>query len=386
MGAFDRDACVAYVLEKTREAIAFGPRPAGSPAEALTQRMVRAELAASCDGDVSLESFPVAQKAFMGQHRVCAVLMLVGSLGFLVSPWYSLPFTILAMVVIVQELLRYKLFIDPFFPKQTSHNVLGRQRPQGETRKRVVLSGHADAAYEWFFLYRFPKVFPLIVAASLLGLLGKVGIDIVATVVSIGWADSFVGVWAVLCWAHLLLLPGCVIGFLFSDFRHVSPGANDNLTGTFIPLGIAKYMRAAGERLEHTELVVLSAGSEEAGRGRHDSRLGAHDGLQSRSEWHAGARPGGVSSLAGGGYGLRADAAVWIGVLGLDRCDGVYAGRVARGSAGGNGPETGGLLPQPARQVRCLGLAGGGRATETTKRARGWPLTLTSCGSNAPAL
>lgn len=265
MSAFDRDACVAFVLAKTREAIAFGQRPPGSPAETATQQLVRRELAACCDGEVLMEPFLVAQKAFMGQHRVCSVLMLLAAAAFWYSPWCSIGLSTLAMVVIIQEVLRYKQFIDPFFAKQTSHNVIGRQRPRGEVRRRVVLNGHADAAYEWFFLYHFPRVFPICVLMSLLGLLGKFGLDLAAVLMSVGWAETFAGLWGPMAWAQVLLLPGCVIGLLFSDFRHVAPGANDNLTGTFIPVGIAKYLRAAGESLENTELVVMIAGSEEAG-------------------------------------------------------------------------------------------------------------------------
>lgn len=252
-------------MEKTREVIAFGQRPPGSPAETQAQQLVKAELEACCDGPVHMETFPVAQKAFMGQHRVISVLLLLATAGYWVSPWCAAPLSVLAFVIIFQEVLRYKQFIDPFFAKQTSHNVYGRVSPRGEIKRRIVLNGHPDGAYEWHFLYHYPKIFPLFVLSSLGGLFIKVALDVAFLVLSNGWAGGYEGTWFYLGLAQLLLLPGLYVGFMFTDFRHVSPGANDNLTGTFIPAGIAKYMRAAEQRLENTELVVLITGSEEAG-------------------------------------------------------------------------------------------------------------------------
>ena len=132
MGGFDRDACVAYVLSKTREVVAFGQRPPGSPAEMQAQQVVKAELEACCDGPVALEEFQVAQKAFMGMQRVCAVLLLLAAVGYWVSPWCAAPLSLVALVVIVQQLVRYKLLLDPYFPKKPSSNVDGRVAPSGE--------------------------------------------------------------------------------------------------------------------------------------------------------------------------------------------------------------------------------------------------------------
>lgn len=262
----DREACTRYVLDECRiVADTFGLRPPGSEAEKRTQERVRDTLSACCDGGVEIEPFTVAQKAFMGQHRVCSVLLLFAAAGYWISPWCAAPFSLLAFVIIVQEVLRYKQFIDPFFPKQTSYNVLGRMKPSGEKKRRVVLNGHPDAAYEWFFLYHFPKIFPVFVLSSLLGLLTKVGIDLAFLLLSHGWAGGYTGTWYYIGLAQILLLPGLFVGFMFTDFRHVAPGANDNLSGTFIATGIAKYLHAAGERLQNTELAVLITGSEEAG-------------------------------------------------------------------------------------------------------------------------
>ncbi|MDR1927111.1 MAG: M20/M25/M40 family metallo-hydrolase, partial [Oscillospiraceae bacterium] len=57
----------------------------------------------------------------------------------------------------------------------------------------------------------------------------------------------------------------------FKSYKCVVPGANDNLTGCFTAMAVAKLLGDLNLRLEHTELVILASGSEEAGlRGAKD--------------------------------------------------------------------------------------------------------------------
>jgi hypothetical protein len=258
-----REATVRYITEKARLIVTrFGPRPPGSAGEGACQGFVREELEACCDGEVAMEPFPVAQKAFMGFQMVSGTLFLAAFVAALCSPWLPALFSLAALVVVVQQLLRYKLLLDPFFPKRMSHNVHGRIAPEGELRRRVILNGHPDAAYEWRWLYRFPKVFPLITGYTLVGLVVKALGDFACAGL---WLADLHGPAAWFHTLHWALLPAVFLSIGFTTFRHVSPGANDNLTGTLLAVGIARQLRAAGLRLKHTELVVAITGSEEAG-------------------------------------------------------------------------------------------------------------------------
>jgi Zn-dependent M28 family amino/carboxypeptidase len=64
---------------------------------------------------------------------------------------------------------------------------------------------------------------------------------------------------------------GCVfipfqLGFLFfQSYTKSVPGANDNLTGCYVGMAVAKAMADTDTRFENTELVVICSGSEEAG-------------------------------------------------------------------------------------------------------------------------
>src|SRR5690606_13329622 len=83
-----------------------------------------------------------------------------------------------ALSVLYFQLVRYKLLLDPFFPKKTSYNVYGALKPSGEVKRRIILNGHPDGAYEWRFNFLMPKRFPLFVAGSLLGMIGLVALHL----------------------------------------------------------------------------------------------------------------------------------------------------------------------------------------------------------------
>jgi len=258
--------CAHYVIDKTKFVIEeYGPRPPGSHGEGLCQQFIKRELEECCDGDVTMKPFPVAQKAFMGMQRVAGIIMLIAFALYWVHPFLAAALSTLALVIVVQQLVRYKLFLDPFFRKYTSYNVAGRQTPSGETKRRIILNGHPDGAYEWRWLYHFPKLFPLFTLSSLVALPIKLLTDYAALLLAGSWAGGMPGIWIAVGIVQLLLLPGAVIAIGWANFKVVSPGANDNLSGSFIATGIAKVMRESGIQLENTELMVCITGSEEAG-------------------------------------------------------------------------------------------------------------------------
>lgn len=257
-----RDATVRYIVDNTRAIVdRFGPRPPGSPGETACQEFVRDELSACCDS-VVMEPFPVAQKAFMGFQYVSGALFLCAFASAPFAPALAALFSLAALIVVVQQLVRYKLFLDPFFPKRVSHNVEGRIAPDGPVTRRVILNGHPDGAYEWRWLYHFPRVFPLITAYTIVALLTKALGDFAC------FGLWMAGMGGPVAWFHTLqwlLFPAVFLSIGFTTFRHVSPGANDNLTGTLMAVGFAKALREAGLRLQNTEVIIAITGSEESG-------------------------------------------------------------------------------------------------------------------------
>ncbi|HRI88402.1 MAG TPA: M20/M25/M40 family metallo-hydrolase [Candidatus Hydrogenedentes bacterium] len=266
LGSEQIDACTRYVMERARFVIeSFGPRPPGSDAERQTQELVKADLEQCCDGPVTFEAFQVAQKAFFSMQMVGGVLALGAFVGYWVHPAIAFALVTLAAVGMYNQLLRYRLFLDPFFPKKTSYNVAGRQSPAGPIKRRIILNGHPDAAYEWRFNYLAPKQFPFIVLYSLLGLVVTIFGSGIATLAV--WIAPESSRWLVVGIGCLLglFVPGSVLSILFNNLNVVAGGANDNLSGTFIATGILQQLRANGVQLQNTEIMAVITGSEEAG-------------------------------------------------------------------------------------------------------------------------
>lgn len=260
---FDQSA--AYVARSIRTIIErFGPRAPGSPGERQAQQYLLQEMAPFVD-ETHLEDFRLSPRAFMSLPRVAGTLLLLASAVWWIDPRASLPFSLAAFMTIVLELILYKPFLDPFFPKATSCNIMGIVRPAGERRRRIIVSGHADAAYEWRFNLKSRTALLLVVGSAILTVAIKLPMDIAALVAGANWQEGYGTFWGALGLVHVLTVPVGIAGWRFTNFDVVSPGANDNLTGALAAIAVAKILHDAGERLEHTELVVQVTGAEEAG-------------------------------------------------------------------------------------------------------------------------
>ncbi|NLN93679.1 MAG: Zn-dependent exopeptidase M28 [Candidatus Hydrogenedens sp.] len=259
------EACASWVMEQVRHVIeTFGPRAPGTAAERDAQKYIRDEMQDFCDGEVVLEPFTLASQAFFAMPAVTALIMLLSVVCWYVHPWISVGLDLLALAVLYFQFLRYRLFLDPLFPKSESSNVYGRIAPSGEIRRRVILAGHVDSAREWLFLYLLPCFFWVMVIAFFVGLTLLMLIHLGSAV---AWAVGG-SLWekvsrvAVFQW---ILCPLPYAGIFFSNLRRAVPGANDNLSGVFTSMAIGRALKKEGLSLAHTELVLVSMGSEEAG-------------------------------------------------------------------------------------------------------------------------
>jgi len=259
------DRVTDYVLERTRHVVdSFGPRSPGSEGERRAQQFLRDELDPVTDGPVGFDAFPLAPKAFFAVPGVSGLLLLGAIVGWWISPWLALTMSATGVLILGCELGLYWQLIDPLFPKRTSHNVLGTQRPSGKTLRRLVLNAHVDAAYEWRWHYLVPRLFPFVMYYAFASVAIVFWIDIAAVVLD-GCEASIPGLRTAMGFAQLAFVPGALIGIGFTSFRRVSPGANDDLSGALMVAGLAKVLRTTELQPENTELVYLVTGAEEAG-------------------------------------------------------------------------------------------------------------------------
>ncbi len=250
----------------------FGPRPVGSEAEAKAQEYMKADLDKFCD-NVKREEYKCSDKAFMSWVIIGAILLMLNVVCFTLGlAAAGLALSALTLFFVLAEFIFYKPVLDVFFPKVTSGNVYGVRKASGETKKRIILAGHTDSAFEWTYTYKGGRsVVALIIVTAVIAILLGIGANIYAMV---HFGSAFGGiVWGeegnialrILAVLMYLTVPVLVMALRFVNYKLPVTGAIDNLTGCFISCAAAKFLSDNDIRFENTEVAVLCAGGEEAG-------------------------------------------------------------------------------------------------------------------------
>jgi len=139
-----------------------GPGLPGTPQERELAEMIKKELESHLGaGNVLVEEFTLAPGAFLGSLPLGALFTLIAallniSMGYLtgIPSWVTstaaLAFSILALLSFFFEYIKYFEFVDPFFKKKQSVNVVGELRKSGNitVNQLLILSGHHDSALE----------------------------------------------------------------------------------------------------------------------------------------------------------------------------------------------------------------------------------------------
>ncbi|MBE6783568.1 MAG: Zn-dependent exopeptidase M28 [Ruminococcaceae bacterium] len=268
----------SYVIEKITEVCEkCGPRAVCSEGDKKARKYFVRDAEEVCD-ETTVEEFRCSDKAFMSWVSVGATLMITAIVLFVFGmPVISLALTLLTLFFIVSEFFFYKQTLDVFFRKKDTANVIGKIKSSGETKRRIILCGHTDSAFEWTYTYHGgrPAVATVIVSAVVTIVAAIAGS--VTAIVSTGIFNPSVifsnGNKAVTVFGIVLLclIPFMIAALFFCNFKKPVTGANDNLTGCYISLAVAKYLKDNNIRLENTEIVIALVNGEESGlRGSKD--------------------------------------------------------------------------------------------------------------------
>lgn len=252
----------------------IGPRPAGSESEKKAQEYIADQMRTAAD-EVTIEEFKLAPKAFMKFITIAGVFMLIAlAFSFANIPLVAFLLTLTAIVCVVAEFLMYKEFYDFLFPKKISHNVIGVRKASGELQKRIIFSGHVDSSFEWSYTHYGTNILLFICGGfaviSLITVCVLTALDAFNAYADGSQADT------VCQWIQLAGLLGSACAFGFVNFRRCVDGANDNLTGTLSSVAVLKYLKDNDIRFENTEVIALSAGSEESGLRGSKAYMKAH--------------------------------------------------------------------------------------------------------------
>lgn len=269
---------VDYTVKEITNVIKkYGPRESGNDACFDAEKHLKKELDQFCD-ETHFEEYQMAPKAFLHFTKlvsaaiilgfvVCLALVFTNVISFFIAQCVFGILVAIGLFITAMEFLMYKRFMDPLYKKVTGHNLVATRKPRGEVKKRIVISGHIDSAYEWRHIYYLKDkgMGPLMggtIGGAFISLIIAI-VAVIANFVDMGAFGDFMLNYSY--YIHIITVLFMITLFLFVDFSTISPGANDNLTGTYAAVCALRMLDMAGVEFENTEVVAMITDGEEAG-------------------------------------------------------------------------------------------------------------------------
>ena len=244
----------------------FGPRCCGSEAEKKAQEYM-ADVLKNYADDVKRENFDANPAAFMAFVPIAGGLLLASTAANLTGAFKknklslaSIPLVGTALAAMIGEFALYKQPLDPLFEKKTSGNVIAVRKATGETKRRIIISGHTDSAPEWTYTYKLGSKGVLTVAGYAVAGLAY---DIASTVVSLKSKNDKLKKGLAL--GQLAFAPAFAGLFAFTNSKRYVDGASDDLSGCYVANSVMKFLSENDIRFENTEVIALLTGGEECG-------------------------------------------------------------------------------------------------------------------------
>jgi len=243
----------------------YGPRPCGEKGETDAQLDLLETLKGLAD-EATREEYKVHPEAFMAFVPFAGTCLIGATATSLASAFLgkkalnaaTAGLVGTALSAVVGEFVLYKQMLDPFFKEKTSGNVWGIRKASGETKKRIIVSGHTDSAPEWVYTYKLgSKGVTIVVVYALGGLAMTIG-STVASILKPSLAKK-------LALAELAFVPAYGLLYKFVDNNNYVPGASDDLSGSMVATSVMKFLHDNDIRFKDTDVITLLTGGEEAG-------------------------------------------------------------------------------------------------------------------------
>lgn len=244
----------------------FGPRPCGEESEKLAQEAMLEELRAYSD-EVSRETFRVNPDAFMSFVPIAGTC-LIGASALNLAASKKCPKAALGSVALIGgalagitgEFLLYKKMLDKFFKEKESGNVIAVRKATGETKRRIIISGHTDSAPEWTYTYKLGSHGVILVAGYAVA-----GLAYTAATSAVALTKKGSKLARNMALGQAAFLPAYGALYKFTNNKRYVDGANDDLSGCYVAAAVMKYLADNDISFENTEVIAMLAGGEEAG-------------------------------------------------------------------------------------------------------------------------
>ncbi len=258
--------CTEYAVSSITDICRnFGPRPCGDESEKQAQEYMMDQLEAYSD-EVRRETFKVNPDAFMSFVPIAGTCCIGASAINLLAANKKPKAAIASLALlgggvasIAGEFLLYKKMLDRFFKEKESGNVIAVRKATGETKRRIIISGHTDSAPEWTYTYKLGSHGALIVLAPAIA-----GLTYTAATAAVALSGKKKAA-KKMAIGQAAFLPAYGALYKFTNSKRYVDGANDDLTGCYVASGVLKYLSDNDIRFENTEVIAMLAGGEEAG-------------------------------------------------------------------------------------------------------------------------
>lgn len=237
----------------------IGSRSPCSKQEEQCAQFLEKSLKKFCD-ETQIDDFYCRPGSYRAMFHWPILFYIIAIPFFFFYPIISLILAIFVIIVLVGNEIYNLEIIDPLFKKQKSTNVIAKIKPLKEKKNIIILSGHHDSNWEFPMGRRFGNkvsvfmVLPIIFNPLLL---------IFSIIKIITPLSSFVEI-ALLV---ILIVPVPILIPFGIKVISKTPvmGANDNLSALSICFVAAQYFSDQKNKLNNSELWIVSFGCEEIG-------------------------------------------------------------------------------------------------------------------------
>jgi len=213
---------------------------------------------------VDLEDFDCHPKGFLEFIKVAIIAGLLGLILFFWFPLISMLLWFYALSTFIMEQMLLKEYVDFMFPKRTGTNVIGKLKPEGESKKIVIFSGHHDSAYEFPLFDKYKEKFSILAY-------GTAGLMVLSAIVSlVKFVFDLLLISTPISTLVLIIIP--IVALILGGYialnlhsKNVILGANDNLSGVAVAIALAEHF--SKNRPKNIELWFISFSCEECMRG-----------------------------------------------------------------------------------------------------------------------
>lgn len=246
----------------------YKKRDAGSPSARAAADDMAAEAAAYAD-TVITQDFAVNPHCFIGSIPLFAVLTVLAAVASLFALLQDLQILFLVgdilifigFCIVIPEYVFYRELLELVARKRQGRNVFAVRKARGETKRRIIIGGHLDAAYEMPVMMHTNAV--VLYAIIGMALIGPVIGFILNNIMLLDFLPHQVHRVFVIIELVCTVIAAPMVFFV--DFHTIVDGANDNLTACFIGMSVLKEMADNDFRYENTDVCCLITDGEEAG-------------------------------------------------------------------------------------------------------------------------